>query len=634
MSIDIFSNIVFPLLSGFLLLLCAIYFFVANSASGVFSRHIAWFLLSFAFFIITRPLQLFSGEYPLPLIVSNIRFFLLCALTMPALVIGAELNDSRFIKIENRQIIAIGIFLGLVFVFFHTLGASGSYLAFQIGDIAARRLNVPIFTPPWYGREVSIVVQILLGAIIFLGAAFKLLMLLPDKKYCHESGGKWKLLFYSGILFFGIMLAVGSAVKTWAWFYIGSFVSALMIIIAVFVDIDNNRRNISNAIPLVRDALLQSISFGNISSDNISNALRLLGKNGSINSFAIIGMDKTAGNPEKFNEKLVELCNKNFHPENHLPIPLTANISVIAFASGEADRGKLMLLFEQIAAALSAEMNSKITIGISQGKNELPSGDCFHEALLAHEFSERQEMPLVVHADSLNSPDHLVSYPYRESHDMLLCVRLGDRINAAEKAMRYFDGLKSFSKGNPEAIRHGLYVSSGGVIDFVSSLSANADQKLGFIHHSHHLLDATVDLASMRHWLVTFMTEAASFVAECQNCISHQMVSKAREFIDGNFQRSLTLEEVAQSVSLSPSYFTHLFKNETGLSFSRYLTEKRMAHARELLLGSSRSITDIAYSVGYNDSNYFSTAFRNMTGVSPSEYRKQNRSSEKPAASQ
>jgi two-component system response regulator YesN len=74
---------------------------------------------------------------------------------------------------------------------------------------------------------------------------------------------------------------------------------------------------------------------------------------------------------------------------------------------------------------------------------------------------------------------------------------------------------------------------------------------------------------------------------------------------------------------LSPSYFLHLFKQASGATFTDYLTRTRIDKAKSLLLGSNFNITEIAYKVGYSDSNYFSTVFKNSEGMTPSAYRKQ-----------
>ncbi len=61
------------------------------------------------------------------------------------------------------------------------------------------------------------------------------------------------------------------------------------------------------------------------------------------------------------------------------------------------------------------------------------------------------------------------------------------------------------------------------------------------------------------------------------------------------------------------------------MTYSTYLTTMRMQKAKALLAGTDRPITDIAFEVGYNDSNYFSTAFRKHEGLSPRQYRGQGK---------
>ena len=67
-----------------------------------------------------------------------------------------------------------------------------------------------------------------------------------------------------------------------------------------------------------------------------------------------------------------------------------------------------------------------------------------------------------------------------------------------------------------------------------------------------------------------------------------------------------------------------MFKNETGRTLNQYITEFRMARAKDLLDDPRNKIVEVAGQVGYNDSNYFSKTFRKTFGMSPSEYREQS----------
>lgn len=83
----------------------------------------------------------------------------------------------------------------------------------------------------------------------------------------------------------------------------------------------------------------------------------------------------------------------------------------------------------------------------------------------------------------------------------------------------------------------------------------------------------------------------------------------------------ISLGKVASSVGMSASYFSSLFREESGQTFVEYLTELRMEKASELLMCSDKRTSEIAFEVGYRDAHYFSYLFKKIHGCSPKEYR-------------
>ncbi len=96
----------------------------------------------------------------------------------------------------------------------------------------------------------------------------------------------------------------------------------------------------------------------------------------------------------------------------------------------------------------------------------------------------------------------------------------------------------------------------------------------------------------------------------------------AKQYICENYADKLTLEDVATLVGMNATYFSVLFKRETGISFLDYVVQVRMNAARELLKTSDDRIGDIAYRVGYTDPRYFSRIFLKTVGLKPTEYRR------------
>ena len=100
------------------------------------------------------------------------------------------------------------------------------------------------------------------------------------------------------------------------------------------------------------------------------------------------------------------------------------------------------------------------------------------------------------------------------------------------------------------------------------------------------------------------------------------LIQKAKAYIQANFDRDLTREEVADAVFLSPAYFSRFFKQKTGMNFIDYLTDVRMHKAVELLAGNIK-ISEISQKLGYQSRNRFFINFKQFSGYSPTDYRRQ-----------
>jgi two-component system response regulator YesN len=96
----------------------------------------------------------------------------------------------------------------------------------------------------------------------------------------------------------------------------------------------------------------------------------------------------------------------------------------------------------------------------------------------------------------------------------------------------------------------------------------------------------------------------------------------AKKYMQDNYHKPLTLEDVAAVAGFNPTYFSTVFKKVTGENFLEYLSELRMKEARELLCDGHLRIDDIAEKVGYADTKYFVKLFKKSTGLTPQEYRK------------
>ncbi len=104
---------------------------------------------------------------------------------------------------------------------------------------------------------------------------------------------------------------------------------------------------------------------------------------------------------------------------------------------------------------------------------------------------------------------------------------------------------------------------------------------------------------------------------------THQeLVEKAIEYMQNNYQSPISLDEVVSGIFLSKNYFRQIFKKTTGVSISSYIQELRIAEACRLLEATIDSSAEIAYKCGFNDTKFFYQTFKNVIGMTPAEYRK------------
>lgn len=106
------------------------------------------------------------------------------------------------------------------------------------------------------------------------------------------------------------------------------------------------------------------------------------------------------------------------------------------------------------------------------------------------------------------------------------------------------------------------------------------------------------------------------------NVKNADIMYKAFQCIKENYAQKLTLDNVAKVVHLSPSYFSKMFKLETGETFNRYLNIVRIEKSKKLLLYRQLPIVEIAAMVGFEEQSYFTKVFKRITGMSPCQYRK------------
>ncbi len=132
-------------------------------------------------------------------------------------------------------------------------------------------------------------------------------------------------------------------------------------------------------------------------------------------------------------------------------------------------------------------------------------------------------------------------------------------------------------------------------------------------------------LANFFNIINLILKDASANPSEFTLTLPRNAIIKTRNYINDNYQSKITLEQLSGMVNLSPIYFQRIFTVATGKSPHKYLLDRRLEVAKELLLVSNHSLNEIAHMCGFSSQSRFNIVFKQNEGLTPTEYKTKNR---------
>jgi two-component system response regulator YesN len=282
------------------------------------------------------------------------------------------------------------------------------------------------------------------------------------------------------------------------------------------------------------------------------------------------------------------------------------------------ERTELIDKAREMARFLKKKTDISFRVGIGGVKPLRQLSDSYKEALNALIATTGT----VAHVDDLTiSCGYEEDYPKELEKPMFDAISKGDLNATVVYGEKYADWMCK------RAVDGDLMSMRLKVLEFSLYAEHLAYQNGGQTYHysgRNNYLPEIMGLETtdeIRQWFIDKISKA------CQNVISKReersgnILKTAMNYINDNFQKDISLDDVSRVVNISPYYFSKIFKEENGLNFIEYLTNVRIDKAKKLLEDSNLSIKEICLSCGYTDPNYFSRSFKKNVGVTPTEYK-------------
>lgn len=351
------------------------------------------------------------------------------------------------------------------------------------------------------------------------------------------------------------------------------------------------------------------------------------------NKWVILGVVNVDGDSYEKNEfnyrdiELIQFSIKNVFSElqsqaDKIIVNNLANLNqmfvVLSTDNKQYLRSEAERIFTQLQNKIWEYMSLSLTIGISSARKVL-SFECTKEAQEA--FLQR-----MIHGNSnlyfYNDIKCLSvnKFPTSELNMLRLYIERHDAGNIEFLINNIFSD-EQIKQYNTNYIRIIWARVIGILLKHSNTTFTNTSKNTEKLILNYEVLDSFRSLEELRDFLYSLILECIQLNLDV-DLNSKNKIKLAIKYITDNYNQDIAVNDLSERFSMSPNYFSTVFKRETGQTTVNYLKELRLKKACEYLMNSDKSVVDIAKEVGYEDSQYFFRVFKKATGQTPLQYRR------------
>lgn len=388
--------------------------------------------------------------------------------------------------------------------------------------------------------------------------------------------------------------------------------------------------------PAIRERFLNRLIKGAVRGSELFRKLDFAGLPSEAGGYAIAVIDADGTNTDSslagYGDELLYFCVYNISEElvkeyktdtvGGAVFQDTSSRTVIIFWGGRAEENEEAIesICGKIAGLLPRTLGFTVTLGVSGLFTDISEISArYSEALDALEYRFIMGGNRVIRACGLARPGISLYHAEEYEERVIKAVRGGGDIE--EPVGAFFGGLAASGmtmEGCRTAIQRLLLKIQLLVMRLDIEISEIFEPETDIIAEMYRYKT----LGEIKAWVEGVCGNVRGCLSSRRESYQKGLSQKALEYVSENYaDPEISVNSVCGYLSISPSYFSSIFKAHTGETFVERLTKTRLQKAKDLLMTTSLKAYEISDKVGYTDSHYFSIIFKKHTGMTPTAYR-------------
>jgi two-component system response regulator YesN len=392
-------------------------------------------------------------------------------------------------------------------------------------------------------------------------------------------------------------------------------------------------------LPQLKDLFVLQLYEGKLYTEEIRHKSVLYGFSGPWKHISVMAVDIDDLKETRYMEKDVDLLLFAINnmaceiiPESKLFHAMVTRKFVVILLGGdhvtaEHFKQELFVFAELLQSHTSRFLDLKISVGMSRIFTDLKEAPvAFEESLEALKYKFRVGAGSILFIGDVQPEEDQSSFSFPEKmvKDLIDALKLADETMARSLLSSCIQTMadKNIAYKQYQILLAGL------LNDLIKEVLKTGEYFAALHDEKKSVFDQLFALKTIQEteqwFLHCIIIPIIRIMAKRRDLHNKKISDQIIEMINEDYDKDLTLESCSVRVNYHPNYIKRVFRVDTGISFSEYLAQYRLKKAKEWLLGTDMSISEIAEKLRYSNLQNFSRSFRRMVGVSPTEFKEQN----------